>query len=60
MINCGIYRIKNKTNNKCYYDSSKDIEIRFRQNKTHLNNNTHPNIILQRSWNKYGEDIFFI
>lgn len=58
MINCGIYKIKNKINNKCYYGSSKDIDIRFIQHKTHLNNNTHPNIILQRSWNKYGEDSF--
>ncbi len=51
----GIYRIKNIVNDKCYYGSSKDIKIRFKQHKDKLNNKTHINIILQRAWNKYGE-----
>jgi group I intron endonuclease len=54
----GIYRIKNKINEKCYYGSSKNIEKRW---KTHLNqliNGKHINCILQNAWNKYGKDNF--
>ena len=54
----GIYRIKNTVNGKCYYGSSKDIDNRFIQHKAKLNNKTHDNIILQRSWNKHGGNNF--
>lgn len=54
----GIYRIKNIINNKCYYGSSKNIINRFKIHKYRLNNKKHPNIILQRAWDKYKEDNF--
>jgi len=54
----GIYRIKNLINGKCYYGSSKQIEKRFKTHKKQLKNNTHINCILQKAWNKYGEDNF--
>jgi len=54
----GIYRIKNLVNNKCYYGSSKDIEKRWITHKNYLNSGKHINIILQRSWDKYGENNF--
>ena len=54
----GIYRIKNLINNKCYYGSSKQIEKRFTRHKRELKNNIHINCILQRAWDKYGEDNF--
>ena len=54
----GIYRIKNIINNKCYYGSSKHIEQRFIEHYNSLQNNKHINIILQRSWNKYGKSNF--
>jgi group I intron endonuclease len=54
----GIYRIKNLINSKCYYGSSKQIEKRFKKHKKQLKNNTHINCILQKAWNKYGEDNF--
>lgn len=54
----GIYRIKNLINGKCYYGSSKNIEKRWSMHKIKLNNNTHINCILQRAWDKYGEDNF--
>jgi group I intron endonuclease len=54
----GIYRIKNLINGKCYYGSSKNIEKRWSVHKRELNNNTHINCILQRAWDKYGENNF--
>lgn len=54
----GIYRIRNIINNKCYYGSSKDINKRWERHKKELAQNKHCNIILQRAWNKYGEDNF--
>lgn len=54
----GIYRIKNLVNNKCYYGSSKKIEKRLIRHRRELNNNIHINCVLQRAWNKYGEQNF--
>jgi group I intron endonuclease len=54
----GIYRIKNLVNEKCYYGSSKNIEKRWKTHLNQLKNKKHINIILQRAWNKYGEDNF--
>lgn len=53
-MNSGIYRIKNILNNKCYYGSSKNIDVRFKKHLSDLNKNKHPNCILQYAWNKYG------
>lgn len=59
----GIYKItckiKNEENhNKFYIGSSKDIKDRWYNHKLMLNNGNHPNIHLQRAWNKYGENNF--
>lgn len=54
----GIYRIKNKLNEKCYYGSSKNIEKRWRRHKNELRKNKHINTYLQNAWNKYGEENF--
>jgi group I intron endonuclease len=54
----GIYRIRNVINGKCYYGSSKNIEKRWVRHKNDLNKNKHINCILQRAWEKYGEDNF--
>jgi group I intron endonuclease len=54
----GVYRIKNKINKKCYYGSSKNIEKRWKTHLNQLKNKKHVNSILQRAWNKYGEDNF--
>lgn len=55
---CGIYRIRNLTNDKIYIGSSKDIKRRWAEHKNKLNKNTHANAHLQCSWNKYGEHVF--
>jgi group I intron endonuclease len=54
----GTYRIKNLVNGKCYYGSSKQIEKRFDRHKRELKNNIHINCVLQRAWDKYGENNF--
>jgi len=54
----GIYRIKNKINDKCYYGSSKNIEKRWKTHLNQLKNKKHINSILQRAWDKYGENNF--
>lgn len=54
----GIYRIRNIINDKSYYGSSKDINKRWNRHKNELNKNKHGNILLQRSWNKYGKKNF--
>src|ERR1039458_921914 len=55
---CGIYKIVNKKNRKCYYGQSQDIVLRIRRHKIDLKNNNHQNKDLQRAWNKYGKDNF--
>jgi group I intron endonuclease len=57
-MSCGIYKIINKTNQKFYVGSSKQIEKRWDSHKGNLRKNTHHNIALQRAWNKYGESNF--
>jgi group I intron endonuclease len=54
----GIYKIVNKTNGKYYIGSANDIVRRWREHKTTLELNKHPNDYLQSSWNKYGKDNF--
>lgn len=55
---CGIYEIKNVSNEKSYIGSSKNINKRFTQHKFELKYNRHHNLYLQRAWNKYGENNF--
>jgi group I intron endonuclease len=55
---CGVYKITNLKNNKCYIGSSINIIRRWGEHKRHLINNKHTNIHLQKSWNKHGENSF--
>jgi len=54
----GIYKIKNTINNNNYIGSAKNIKRRWDRHRCGLRNNKHENIILQRAWNKYGEENF--
>jgi len=53
-MSSGIYKIANKITGDFYIGSTNNITRRFGEHKTHLKNNKHPNIILQRACNKYG------
>jgi len=54
----GIYKIKNIVDEKYYIGSSKNINRRWDKHRWRLRSNKHENIILQRAWNKYGEENF--
>ena len=57
-MSCGIYKIRNKVNNKCYIGCSYNIEARFYEHTRTLNKGQHHSLIFQRAWNKYGEENF--
>jgi len=54
----GIYCIRTLINNKVYYGSAKNLKKRFTSHLNSLRNNDHGNSILQRHFNKYGEESF--
>jgi group I intron endonuclease len=54
----GIYEIKNKLTGKSYIGSSKQIQKRWEQHLLALRKGIHHSVLLQRAWNKYGEDYF--
>jgi group I intron endonuclease len=57
----GIYQIQNLKNGKCYIGSAASIrgfDFRWRCHRNSLIGQYHPNIKLQRAWNKYGADAF--
>ena len=56
-MNC-IYQILNTVSNKLYIGSAVNIKSRWWRHKRDLILNKHPNILLQRAWNKYGEEAF--
>lgn len=56
----GVYAIINMLNNHKYVGSSKDIRKRLYQHRCKLNNNTHHSVHLQRAFNKYGSDKFYV
>ena len=59
MSDCiGIYCIENNVNHKKYIGQSIHINRRWSEHRYHLNNNTHDNDYLQKSWNKYGPACF--
>ncbi len=55
-MSCGIYKITNKNNNKCYIGLSKNIEERWERHKT--NYKYEPNKILYKAFTKYGLESF--
>lgn len=54
-----IYKIYCTANDKTYIGSTtQPVKNRWSSHRSMLNRNIHDNIHLQRSWNKYGEDLF--
>ena len=58
MKKSGIYKIINTINKKLYVGSANDIRTRWVIHRYQLNHQKHGNILLQRSWNKYGKKNF--
>jgi group I intron endonuclease len=56
----GIYKIYCSKNNKSYVGSSKKLRSRMRSHYHALVKNNHHSILLQRAWNKYGDEHFYI
>ena len=54
----GIYCFENNINGKKYSGQSEDLIVRFRIQKNKLNKNKDGCPILQKAWNKYGEENF--
>lgn len=58
MIVCGIYKITNILNNKCYIGSSKNMKRREYIHFYKLKKNEHHCHHLQNAYNKYGKENF--
>lgn len=54
----GIYTIRNTKNGKVYVGSSMNVRSRWYFHKNDLRKNKHHSLLLQRAWNKDGEDSF--
>ena len=54
----GIYLIKNILNNKVYVGSALNITKRWLGHKAELKEGKHHSCLLQRAWDKYGEQSF--
>jgi group I intron endonuclease len=58
-MSCGIYQILNSKTGKCYVGSAVDIEDRWIHHRKKLSGGSgHHSVKLQRSWNKYGPDVW--
>jgi group I intron endonuclease len=57
-MNCGIYKILNKQNNKVYVGSSIDLPSREYKHFWMLKKGIHDNVYLQKSFNKHGIENF--
>ena len=57
-MDCGIYKIKNLSDNKIYIGSSVNINSRKYKHFWMLRKNIHDNNHLQNSYNKFGEKKF--
>lgn len=54
----GIYKIENKANGKVYIGQSVNVRVRLLRHMSSLRNQYHDSQILQRAFNKYGQDGF--
>jgi group I intron endonuclease len=57
-MNSGVYIITNMVTGDRYVGSSKNIRIRIQFHWSRLRHGKHHNRFMQRSWNKYGGNVF--
>lgn len=60
MGDTGIYKITNIANGKIYIGKASYYKSRKRSHESSLKRGVHPNVHLQRAWDKYGGDNFII
>jgi len=53
-----IYMIENQLNGKCYIGSTTNYKSRWYAHKSTLRNGIHHSFILQKAWDKWGEEAF--
>lgn len=53
-----IYEIRNVQVDKRYVGSTSNLYKRWKDHKSRLKNGKHHSVLLQRAWDKYGEDAF--
>lgn len=54
----GVYRIRNRQNNKSYVGVSIDLQARINRQKAELKLGSHPNKELLGAWKLFGESSF--
>jgi len=54
----GIFLLRNIVNDKIFIDSSMDLVSIWNRQRMELNFGSHPNLSLQKDWNKFGADKF--
>jgi group I intron endonuclease len=54
----GVYQIRNISNNKIFVGSSTNLAAIWNRQKFQLNFGSHPNTVLQKEWNEYGQENF--
>lgn len=55
---CGVYRVTNKATGRVYIGSSATVARRIYLHKRDLRLGKHHSPLMQRAWDKYGEDAF--
>lgn len=55
---CGVYKITNHINGKVYIGQSINIKVRWKDHINSLNRGDSSCTLLQRAWNKYGQENF--
>jgi len=55
---CGVYKIVNLLDGKCYVGSTANFSRREYQHRYRLERNKSEHVRLQNAWNKYGRDAF--
>ena len=53
-----VYAIRNTANNRAYIGSTTNYKSRWHTHRSTLRRGVHHSFILQKAWNKYGEDAF--
>ena len=55
---CGVYKITNNVNGKVYIGQSVSIQTRWKEHRNSLRRGDSRCTLLQRAWNKHGEENF--